>query len=526
MRRSVIVVLAVTHALALSAAEPAPPNGASAGGTLRVLYSGPDPTLDPAVAAAPTGWGALWYATCATLMAFRDAAAPAGQTVRPEAAAGVPALSRDRRTYVFTIRDGLRFSDGSPLRARNFARALARTLNPVMRSEGASSFSDVKRVSASGRRLLIELKRPSGSLLTRLALPYACPVPLGFPVDPAGVRLMAGSGPYYVADYEPGRLLVLERNRYYLGTRPRLMGRVVVTIGGDIESNADAVADGRAEVLGQELPGELRVDLARRYGVNERQFFQIRGTSITALVLNAARPLFKKNPALRKAVNLALDRSTIVRSANGWPVSPVLTDQLLTRWMPGWTDHRLYSLARPDLGLARRLSAGNRRGGMAVLWTSPSRNARDQAATIVRNLGEIGLAVDVKVMASEVVEALASTPGAQYDMLLGTMALDYPDPANVIIRLLAGGNARKPADNSNYAYFDLPAYNRRMAAADRLTGSARARAFSQLEADLMRNQAPWAPLFEGASSLFVSARVGCLARHPVFRMDVGAMCLR
>jgi ABC-type oligopeptide transport system substrate-binding subunit len=96
----------------------------------------------------------------------------------------------------------------------------------------------------------------------------------------------------------------------------------------------------------------------------------------------------------------------------------------------------------------------------------------------------------------------------------------------VIIRFLAGENARKPADNSNYAYFDVPAYNRRMAAADRLTGSARSRAFSRLDADIMRNEAPWAPLYEVSSSLFVSTRVGCVKVHPVFRLDLAAMCLR
>jgi hypothetical protein len=111
-------------------------------------------------------------------------------------------------------------------------------------------------------------------------------------------------------------------------------------------------------------------------------------------------------------------------------------------------------------------------------------------------------------------------------MILGSNPLVYPDPATLIIRLLGGENARKPANNSNYAYFDLPAYNRRMAAAEVLSGEARSRAFSQLEADIMRDQAPWAPLYEFSSSLFVSERVGCVTVHPVFRIDAGAMCVR
>jgi ABC-type transport system substrate-binding protein len=259
--------------------------------------------------------------------------------------------------------------------------------------------------------------------------------------------------------------------------------------------------------------------------VDRKQFFQFRGTSITALVLNTSRPLFRGNPALRMAINLALDRAAIAGAGDGWPTSIVLTDQITTRWMPGWVDHRLYPLTRPDVARARRLAAGNLRGGRAILWISPARTALARAAIIVRNLAEIGLEVQVRTLSNDVINATASVPGANYDMDFGTFPLDYPDPANVVIRLLGGENARKPAGNANYAYFDVPAYNRRMAAADRLTGEARARAFSALDRDLMRSEAPWAPLYEGSFSLFVSARVGCVDRIPFYRLDWPAVCL-
>src|SRR5262249_17045271 len=177
-----------------------------------------DPALTPPQEASRPAW--IWYATCATLTAFPDKPAPDGLVPQPEAAAGPPVISRDGRTYVFTVRRGLRFSDGSPLTARNFARALGRVLNPAMASPGAFLFSDVRRVSARGLELRIGLAEPSGDLTTRLALPFACPVPLGFPVDPAGVTLTVGSGPYYIARYVPDSMIVLKPNRDYRGSRP------------------------------------------------------------------------------------------------------------------------------------------------------------------------------------------------------------------------------------------------------------------------------------------------------------------
>src|SRR5262249_47255383 len=117
---------------------PPPPNGGLSGITAL------DPALTPPQEASrPAG---IWYATCATVTAFPDKPAPEGLLPQPEAAAGPPAISRDGRTYVFTVRRGLRFSDGSPLTAGNFARALDRVLNPAMASPGALMFSDVRRV--------------------------------------------------------------------------------------------------------------------------------------------------------------------------------------------------------------------------------------------------------------------------------------------------------------------------------------------------------------------------------------------
>jgi peptide/nickel transport system substrate-binding protein len=462
-------------------------------------------------------------------MAFRDAPAPGGYQVRPEAAVGPPTMSRNHRTYVFRLRKGLRFSDGSSLSGANFVEAFHRLLNPAMGSRGAVMFSDVKRVTASGRRVRIDLREPSADLPTRVATIFACPVPRGFPADPAGVPLTVGSGPYYPALFVQDKLLVLERNRYYHGPRPRRLDKVVLTASGDIDSNIRMVEQGQAEALGSELPRDARDRLAGRYGVNQRQLFRISGTFVTALTLNTSRPLFRNNLRLRRAINFALDRPAILRQGGSFR-SLTPTDQIVPSWVPGWADWRIYPVDGPDLPRARRLAEGHLRGGKVVLYMPGgdpfSTYFPDQVKVIAQSLSQIGLRVDEKTFSIDVLNAKASRPGEPYDMLLMTYTLDYPDPANVLSRLLGGENARKPAGNSNYAYFDNRRYNRRMAAANRLAGRARFRAFSRLDADIMRTEAPWAPLFEGSTWLFISERVGCFKVHPVFRLDYPAVCVR
>ena len=243
------------------------------------------------------------------------------------------------------------------------------------------------------------------------------------------------------------------------------------------------------------------------------------------LALNTSRPLFRGNVALRKAVNLALDRTAIAKAGPGWPRSHQPTDQILPHWMPGWSDERIYPLRAPNLQRARSLANGNLRGGKAVLYTSQIPFLVDQANLIARQLSEIGLEVTVTPLAPAVIDARAGTPGAPYDLLLTRYFVQYPDPADVMIRLLAGEQARQPVGNTNHAYFDNPAYDRRMAAANRLAAAPRRKAFSELDAAIMRDAAPWAPLYEGSTWLFLSNRVGCVKLHPVFRMDLAAMCL-
>jgi ABC-type transport system substrate-binding protein len=458
-----------------------------------------------------------------------------GNPPRLEAAAAPPTVSRDRRTYVFTVRTGLRFSDGSPLTAANFAAGLRRILHPAMRSDVAPAYADVKRITATGRRLRIELKRPSGDLVTRLSVPWACPVPVGFPVDAAGVDLLVGSGPYYVVRHDPGEY-VLVRNRYYRGPRRARVDRLVHTVSGELADNIRAVEEGRADWMGVEIPSAVRVELARRYGVNKRQLFRRRGTSVAALVFNTARPLFRDNVALRKAVNFALDRAELVRAYPGGTLSRTPTDQIFPRGIPGWVDHRLYPLGRPNLRRALRLASGNLRGRKAILYASPDDPGYPKLLdTIERDLRRIGLEVETKLFAIEVMHAKAGVPGEPYDIMffnpgiVPPFAPVYNDPASHMARLL-GENARHRSGNTNFAYFDKSVYNRRIAAADALTGAARYRAFSRLEAEIMDKEAPWAPLYEGSAWMLLSKRVGCVRYEPadgVFpRLAWWDVCLR
>ena len=102
----------------------------------------------------------------------------AGSVLYPEAAAAFPTVSNNGKTYVFHIRPGLKFSDGSAVTAASFQRAWERNLSPKMGSPvgvndsfqdvivGAQAFLDGKAqkisgITAKGLTLTFRLTKPN-----------------------------------------------------------------------------------------------------------------------------------------------------------------------------------------------------------------------------------------------------------------------------------------------------------------------------------------------------------------------------
>ena len=96
---------------------------------------------------------------------------------------------------------------------------------------------------------------------------------------------------------------------------------------------------------------------------------------------------------------------------------------------------------------------------------------------------------------------------------------DYADPSDFINDQF-GPAAGYPGD------FRDPGLWRRMAAAARLTGDARLRAYARLDRDLAERAAPAAPFASGTLTHFLSARMGCQVLHPLYGLDLAALCVR
>jgi ABC-type transport system substrate-binding protein len=526
--------LAATVFAALVVIPAAGPHGIKEGGTFRMVAAFDNP-IDPALSGNVT----VGDAACGALMSYPDGRVPPkGLHLRAELAGAEPVVSRDGKTYTFTVRKDARFSDGKPVTARAFAHALERILTPAMESVLAPDFSvivgakkmlDGKATTlagavAKGRTLTLRLTKRAPYFLLRTGA--LCAVSPTLPIDPEGVPApLHSAAPYYAAQYVPGERLVLERNRFYKGNRVYYVDRFVVTLNADPASAVDDIASGTFDCcVGRPTDIAARTaELAQRYGVNKPggQFFIEPGRGLRMFVLNTSRPLFKNNPKLRQAVNFAVDRGRLAREEGGRMARA--TDQYLLPVTPGFKDERIYPLKGSDMERAKQLAKGHTRSGKAVLYTAAIPIGVAQAQIVKDNLSKIGLEVEIKPFPAPILFGKLATPGEPFD--IGWIGWIGAAADSSILNWMFDGRTIADAPNfGNFSYFDSPKYNRLLEEASRLTGAKRDQAYRKLDVMLSRDAAPAIP-FAGLNAwAFVSARVGCVVMNPT--LDLAAICLK
>ena len=529
----------------------AAPVATGAGGTLRIMQQTDFNTTDPAQMASYGPQAAqLEYATCAKLLDYPDQQAPQGTRLVPEVAAAMPAVSPDGRTYTFTARPGFRFSppSGRPVTARAFRQALERFLSPTVHDPAGIDFvfADVigyaafhsgrarhlAGVTATDRTLTIRLARRDPALPALMAMPYLCAVPPDTPISAKGIEGIPSAGPYYIASHAPDRELVLRRNPYYDGSRPRRPTEIDYRFGLTPDRAAALVQSGRADYanaavgdphVAASVAPPLRAALRERYGggspaarANRQRYFVDRTLALQSLLLNSRRKLFA-TARVRRAVNFALNRRALAATA-GPGFFGLPTDQYLPTGLPGFRDADIYPLGEPDVQRARSLAGTRRRH--AVMYTC-NKAACLRGAEIVRsNLAALGIAVEIRQFPILEMFRREFTPGEPYDIGWWGWSVDYADPSDFMDIALSS-----PALDARINR-DATRYRGQLAQLSRLSGEQRLRAYGSLDIHLARRDAPLAAFANVTADDFFSARIGCQVFQPVYGMDLGALCRR
>src|SRR5918999_1074081 len=215
--------LAIAAALALAVSGCGGDDGGEGGTIIRGTTDQPV-SYDPAGAYDLPSYDVI-YNAYQNLLTF-----PPGSTeTEPEAAESCE-FTNDT-TYECTMRDGLTFSDGSPLTAEDVAFSFERNVEIADPNGASSLLANMKSVEATDERTVVfELKEPDATWpFVITAASFAIVPDEVYPEDKLQPsEEVVGSGRYTVESYEPGQQTVLAANPEYEGDDPAPNDQAIV----------------------------------------------------------------------------------------------------------------------------------------------------------------------------------------------------------------------------------------------------------------------------------------------------------
>jgi peptide/nickel transport system substrate-binding protein len=228
----------------------------------------------------------------------------------------VPALAttwnvaKNGKSATFTLRKGVKFSNGTPLTSKDVAWSLQRDADP--KGSWGFLFAPVKTVTADGpNSVTIHMTAPFAPLLPALTT-FAASIysKANYDKNPKtfGQRPL-GTGPFMVKKWNKGVSLELVRNPYYWEPGKPYLDGVKFTIAPDDNSKILQLKSGQADVIDR-VPPNLLASLKADKTVHIEQ---VNGTAVGWITINeAVKPL--NDPNVRLALAWALNRPAIARN--------------------------------------------------------------------------------------------------------------------------------------------------------------------------------------------------------------------
>jgi peptide/nickel transport system substrate-binding protein len=232
-------------------------------------------------------------------------------------------LSNGRRTYTFTIRKGVRFSNGDPLSASDVVYSLERVISPRSTYPYKDLMSEVRSVRAVGRReVAVTLSHPDWEWLFDLAA-YSD----GVVLDPKAVGQIAshpvGTGPFAFKSFTPNYSVTLVRNPYYWGHKPQL-SEVTWRYFSSADAENTALQSGQLNIIDNEPTPQ---DVARFKRDPRFQVIDGRTNGKVQLSINDAYgPL--RDKLVRQAICYATDKRAIIQAASAGYGVPLGSDSV------------------------------------------------------------------------------------------------------------------------------------------------------------------------------------------------------
>ena len=531
------LTLALVAALALSACGSSGGSGSSGreGGTLKATFASFPDSLDPGLAYTGEGSTAV-YDVYIPLLTYAHASGSAGSKVIPGLAEAMPKISDGGRAYTLTLRKGLKYSDGTPVKASDFKASIERMFK--LNSPGSPFYTDIVGAEAFAKtkqggiagieaddksgRIGIHLVKPRGTFPNELVLPFAAPVPAGTPAEDLTAYPPPATGPYVIAAAKPGRGWDYKRNPQWAGNNAMLMpqipsghvDRIEVDVIRNPATQVNDLESGRYDWMGNPPPADRYAEVKGKY---EGSQLKVEPTISTYFFWMNTRQAPFDDVRVRQAVNYAVDSRALERIYAGQLTG---TQQILPPGMPGYERIQPYP---HSLDKAKELVAAARPSDRAITVWTDNESPNDEAGEYLEGvLKELGFETTLKnVNADNYFGLIGNESTPHLDIGFANWFEDYPHP-NDFFQPLLSGESIVPVGGTNLARIDEPELNAEIErlAEGPLTPQVEGE-YAELDRKFME-QAPWVPYGTSTLPTFVSSEVDLdsVVFNPTFAQDL------
>jgi peptide/nickel transport system substrate-binding protein len=516
-----VLVLAATAAIGLAScgggSDTSGSSGGQKGGTLNGTYASFPDYMDPALSYTAEGWTAM-ADVYIPLLTYKHANGEEGSEVIPGLAEELPKITNGGKTYTLKLRPGLKYSDGTAVKASDFPFAVERmiTLNSggssfYLSIEGAEKFAETKQGPIPGIKandktgeIVINLEGPRGTFTNELGLMFVAPLPQDTPIEDLSADPPPGTGPYMITKSQPGKGWEYERNPYWAKANgkamPDLPEGVVddakMTVIRNPQSQVNDIEQGTYDWMQNPPPSSRYAEVKEKF---EGTQFRVEPTISTYYFWMNSQEAPFDDVKVRQAVNYAIDSKALERIYAGQIKG---TQQILPPGMPGYEQFELYPY---DLEKAKEMIKEANPSDMDItVWTDTESPNNEAGEYLNEVLKELGFNTTLKILNADnyfTVIGNLSTP--DLDAGWSDWFQDYPHPNDFFQPLLAGESIQS-TNNNNFAQFDNPAVNKQIKelGAEQL-GPDQEKAYAELDKEVME-EAPWAPYGTRTLSTFVS----------------------
>ena len=459
--------------------------GSTAGGVntagFTVQYGSNPETLDPALNSAIDGANTIITIFEPLLLINENNEVVGGQAESWE-------TSEDGLTWTFTMRDGLKWSDGTDLNAKDFEYSFKRMVDPNTAApyaetclgmidgfEEAAGFPDADgnptaepnpdalnvKASDDGKTLTIVLSYPCSYFDKMAAFATMSPVQQAT-VEANGDAwctspdTFVSNGPYMITDWTPSERIVLTKNPNYVGgwDNSKIVSDTITLLLLEDSSAAYAAYNSGEAVLIKDVPTDEIPSLTKAEDGGDFYVDTILGTYYVSL--NLQRDAFK-DAKVRKALSLAIDRdyvaNTIMQgtySAADSIVGPGIVDESGYFHDNGNAPY-ISADYEANLAEAKKLleEAGypNGEGYPTIEYSTNDAGYHVPLAEYLQQAwGDLGITLTINKM-----EWSSFTPArraGEYDVARNGWVMDYNDPSNML-DLFCSGNGNNDGKYSN-----------------------------------------------------------------------------